>query len=320
MAKYLEILFRFRFRFAVLLIVVPAVVGAVTILMSPEYKAIAYLWVDDPTFFGGVTPTGWSQYLTPAQNESDSLAQLASTRAFGNDLYNALGDPIPDPAQRLDAVKNAHVQVIATSSHMILITATCEEKPVCALLVNKSVDVLRTEQIADERENAKAGQAYLTVRLQQARTDQTTAEDALRRYIVTHPGANVNNVNADPTAITDPDLSRLALAVQQARSRVTDLQNQVDRNNEIVSASTAVIQTLPRIIDPPILTRGFPIGDGNPLKKGAMYGGGALAVGVLYLLLLGFLDKTLRDPREIEHRFRVPVVTTIPELLPSERF
>ncbi len=317
MARYVEILFRFRLRFAVLLLLLPAVVGAITILLSPSYKAVAQLWVDDPSYFGGAQPSGWSQYATPAQNETDSLTQLINTRQFSHDLYAHLADAIPDPAERTNAVTNAKVQIIPTGSHLVMMTASCDQKPVCIVVVNRAVDVLREEQVADEKENAKAGQAYVTQQLQQAKTSMTTSEDALRRYILTHPGAKVD---AEPATITDPELSRLALDVQQQRSRVSDLQNQVDRNNSIASQSTAVIQTLPRMVDPPILTHGFPLGDGSGIRKGMMYGGATLGIGAAYLFLLGWVDKTLRNPRDIENRFKVAVVTTIPELQPSERF
>src|ERR1700730_10610934 len=99
MARYIEILFRFKFRFLVLLALLPTAVGAVTIAMFPSYKANAQLWVDHPRYFGGATPSGWSQYLTPAQNEADSLTQLLSTGAFGRELSNRLVESIPDPSE-----------------------------------------------------------------------------------------------------------------------------------------------------------------------------------------------------------------------------
>ena len=40
---------------------------------------------------------------------------------------------------------------------------------------------------------------------------------------------------------------------------------------------------------------------------------------LVYLFLLGWVDKTARQPREIEHRLKLPVVATIPELKAFER-
>src|SRR5437867_967867 len=117
MVKYVEILFRFKFRFAFLLVLLPAVVGGITVLLFPSYRASAQLWVDDPDYFGGATPTGWSQYMTAAQNEQDSLLQLLSTRSFNEDLYRRLATDIPDPATRAAAVGGSKLTIFATGTH-----------------------------------------------------------------------------------------------------------------------------------------------------------------------------------------------------------
>jgi uncharacterized protein involved in exopolysaccharide biosynthesis len=321
MVKYIEILFRFKFRFAFLLLALPAVVGGITVLLFPSYKASAQLWVDDPAYFGGATPTGWSQYMTAAQNEQDSLIQLLSTRSFTEDLYRRLATDIPDPATRAAAVGGAKVTIAATGTHLLGVTATCVQQPVCIVLVNRAVEALRDEQIQMEKTNATAGVAFLNTQMQQAKTTQTSAEDALRKYITTHPGIKVD-ANGDPntSAVSDPELSRLASDVQTSRNTVTSLQDQINRNTNIASASTALIQAGPRMVDPPMIQKGGLTGDGSGLRKAALTAGAVLALGAGYLFLLGWLDKTLRDPRDIERRFKLPVVTTIPELQPSERF
>src|SRR5262245_50398618 len=121
MVKYVEILFRFKVRFALLLVLLPLVVAGTYVLLFPSYKATAQLWVEDPSYFGGTSPRGWSIYLTPAQNESDSLNQLAGTRKFSSDLYQALGDTIPDPSQRTTAVAMAKIGVAPVGTHLMSI-------------------------------------------------------------------------------------------------------------------------------------------------------------------------------------------------------
>lgn len=316
MARYLELLFRFKVRFAVLLLVLPAMVGAATIVMFPSYKASALMWVDNPSYFGGSTPTGWSQYLTPAQNEADSLTQLLSTGAFGRELYQRLANDIPDPNERQRVVNASKINVFSTGSHLMAVSASCTKPSQCVLLVNTAIGVLRDQQLASEKAQAQAGVTYISAQLAQEKANLTTAEDALGRYIATHPGAKVAT---DPAAIADAELSRLATNVQNERSAVDALQGQLERDNSILSASTAIIEAGPRVVDPAAVTGGR-LGDGTSLKKAALTGGATLALGLVYLLLLSWLDKTLRDPREIEHRFKVRVVATIPELSPAERF
>jgi capsular polysaccharide biosynthesis protein len=319
MVKYVEILFRFKVRFVLLLVVLPAIAGAAYVVLFPSYKATAQLWVEDPSYFGGTSPSGWSVYLTPAQNESDSLNQLIGTRKFSGDLSQALAANIPDRSERLTAINVSKVGVAPTGTHLMSIGASCAQPSICINLLNKAIEVLRTEQIDQEKNSATAGVAFLTAQLQPAKDAQTQSEDALRRYINTHPGTKVD-LTADPNTITDPELARLAADVQQKRSSVNALQDQIRRDNSIASAAAAVITTGPSIVDPPQVLRGGRIGDGSSLKKAGIVAGGALALGIAYLLLLGWTDKTLRDPRDIENRFKVPVVTTVPELQPAERF
>jgi uncharacterized protein involved in exopolysaccharide biosynthesis len=323
MAKYVEILFRFKVRFAFLLVVLPAIVGTTTILLMPSYKASATLWVDSPSYFGGATPSGWSIYLTPAQNEADTFNQQMGTREFGNQLYKQLADRIPDPTQRVHAVATAKLFVLATGTHLLSIVGSCDRPQICVTVVDTAITVLRNQQIDLEKAQAKEGSSYLAAQLQQVRTSLSTAEDALRRYVAAHPGAKFDGV--DPALISDPELARLASDVQSLRSSVGNVQGQLERDNSILTGSTAVIAAGPRVIDPPQVTsasslRGRLIGDGSNLKKAGLTGGATLALGLGYLFLMGWLDKSLRDPREIERRFKLPVVATIPELLPAERF
>lgn len=318
MLKYIEILFRFKVRFAFLMLLLPAVAGATIILLFPTYSATARMWVDDPGYFGSVTPTGWSQYLTPAQNEADGLVQLTMTHAFQADLYRALADTIPDPASRVSAITNDKLNIVPIESHLIVISASCSRPPVCVVLLSKAIDVLRTEQLESEKQSAQAGLTYLKAQLEQARQAQSQAQTALRSYIVAHPGAKVDT--QDISTIQDPTLAQLAAAVQQAQNHTSDLQAQVDRDNSVVSTNIQLIQSGPRVIDPPAVAGSGLLGDHSVLRKAGLAAAGAFALGLGYMILLGWLDKTVRDPRDIEHRFRVPVVTTIPELQPAERF
>jgi len=314
MGKYIEVFFRFWVRFTILLLVAPAAAGATTVLMFPNYKAYSRLWVDSTSYFGA-SPTGWSQYLTPAQNESDSLNQLMSTRAFAIDLDARMKTALPDPAERGRALAAAGFQLGPLGTHLIQVSASCDTPSTCVALVQAGVDVLRDEQVQLEKDNAKAGIDFLNVQLTDARTQQQAAEDALQKYIVDHPGVKV-----DPAAASNGvEASRLLNDVTQARQRVTSIQDQLSRDQYIASVSTTLYQAGPRVLDAPAITRGGLIGDGASLKKAAVAAGAIFAVGFAYLVLLGWLDKTARDTREIEHRFNVRVVATIPRLNSVER-
>src|SRR5438270_5611860 len=87
LAKYVDILFRHRLRFLILLVALPMEVAIACIAMFPHESALSTLWVDTPAYFS-ISPaaTGWNQYLTPAQNTQDALDQLRNTGAFVHTL------------------------------------------------------------------------------------------------------------------------------------------------------------------------------------------------------------------------------------------
>jgi uncharacterized protein involved in exopolysaccharide biosynthesis len=317
MIKYLEILFRFRIRFALMLVLLPAIAGAVTILLFPTYRASAQLWVDSPSYFGsGSTPSGWSIYLTPAQNEADSLNQLLYTRAFGNSLYDGLAPAVPDPLDRERALASSKLTISSLGTHLVVVSAICDRPPTCVAIVNTALDVLKRQQVQFEKDQAKAGIDFVGGQLKDSQASLATAEEALQKYLSEHPTVKVDSV-ADNNG---PELSRLLSTVQQLRTKVSDLQNSLSRDQYVMSVATSVIQSGPRVVDQPQVSGTGLTGDGSSKKKAAIAAGCCLAVGLAYLFVLAWVDKTARNPRELEKRLEVPVVTTIPRLSSVERF
>ena len=314
MIRYTEVFFRYWVRFTVLLLVAPAIVGAVTVLLFPTYRAYSRLWVDNPSYFGA-NPTGWSQYLTPAQNEADSLNQLMATRVFGDDLSKRLESSIPDRAERIQALKNANLQLGPIGTHLILVSASCDRPQVCAAVVNAGVDALRDEQVKLEQDQAKAGIDFLNSQLKDAEQQQQQAQNDLQQWIANHPGVKV-----DANAANDGgEVAGLLNQAQQTTGRVNDIQASLGKDRYVASVSTALYADGPRVLDSPEVTRGGLIGDGASLKKAGVAAAAVLGVGLAYLFLLGWMDKTVRYPGEIEHRLNVRVVASIPELSAVER-
>jgi len=83
MAKYADILFRYRLRFLILFVVLPSELALACVFLFPHRVAMSSLWVDTPAYISvSAAATGWNQYLTPAQNTVDALNQLRSTASF----------------------------------------------------------------------------------------------------------------------------------------------------------------------------------------------------------------------------------------------
>jgi hypothetical protein len=314
MAKYVDLLFRFRIRFFLLLVLLPAVIGGATVFFFPTYKATASLWVDSPTAFGtAFTPIGWNRYLTPSMNESDILTQLLGTRAFATGLDDRLvaSGEIPNKTERDQVVwtVGAHLKVTATGSQLMTISMTCDRPAVCTQVLIEAINLFREQEGKLQAAQFKAGKDFLSTQLQNSQATLKVAEDSLQRYLAEHPGVKADAV----TASTNSDLARLMGDVQQNQANANDLQYNL---NAVTTMSSASAATGPKVIDAPHVSRGGLLGDGTSLKRAGMYAGACVAVGLIYLFALSWVDKTTRDVKELERRLKVPVVATIPVLSP----
>ncbi len=312
MFVYIEVLFRYWRRFLVLLLLLPVTIGTVTIVFFPTYKGATQLWVENFADVGLGTPSGWNAYLTPSQNVSDSLTQLLTTRAFNNTLYEQVTQAgFTTKSQRADVAGSiASIQDAAVGTHLLSITATCDERDVCIAVLSGLVGLFRDQQIKLEQDQAAVAITYFTEQLKTARPDLATAQDNVEKYLAAHP-----NLRTDPNATTnDFEYARLLDELHAQQSRVDDLENKLAIDQFIASTSKQVLQIGPQVVDAPFIANGGLLGDGTSLKRALFSVAGAYGVAGAYLFLLVVADKTARDPREIERRLKVAVVVTVPRL------
>lgn len=312
MFVYIEVLFRHWLRFFVLLILLPVVIGMITVAFFPTYRASSQLWVESFADVGLGTPSGWNSYLTPSQNLSDSLTQLLTTRAFNSDLYLRVVDSgFTNSVERAD-VNNSigSIQVTAPGSHLLAVSAACDHRSVCVAVLSRLIDLFRDQQIKLQQDQADVAISFFTQQLKTAQPDLKSAQDAVERYLGTHP-----NLRTDPNATTnDIEYNRLLLDLRDKQNRVDDLESKLARAQFIASASNQVLEIGPKVVDPPRITRAGLLGDGTSVKRALFSAAGCYLVAGGYLLILVLIDKTARDPRELERRLKVPVVVTIPSL------
>jgi hypothetical protein len=315
MSRYVEIFFRFWIRFLVLLVLIPAVVGAATIVLFPSYRATSSLWVDSTGYYGyRFTPVGWNQYLSPAQNETDSLSQLMATGTFVGTLGDRLAasGAVTDPVERrqvLGAIYST-LKVRAVGSHLMTIGVTCDRRPVCVAILDLAIPLFRELETQLQKDQVEGALAFLSSSLDQAETNSRAAEDALGKWKATNPALKADAA----TAATDPGLYKLLTDLQAQQSTVRYLKDQIKDARYVSSAGADVEEIGPRVIDSPHLANGGLIGDGSSLKRALLASGLCVSVGVAYLMLMTWIDKTARDTKELERRLKVRVVTTIDQM------
>jgi uncharacterized protein involved in exopolysaccharide biosynthesis len=316
--KYLELLFRYKIRFVLIGLLAPLVLSGLMIVLFPSSQAHASLWVDTPNYFG-VSPTvtsGWNQYLTPAQNTADQMGQLIRTGAFARQLDNQLvaSGAYADPSDRSDTMANlaTDLKVAQSGSHLVIITYTCRRAALCVKVISVTIDIYR-QSLADQRQaQSTAAINFYNGQLAEAQRKLKADQDTLNRYTNSHPGLHFQD------APSVPEFQAMIQAVTTDQTDVQNLQGKLDGIKFQASASTDVNNAIFTVIDSP--TAGGGRISNLPKRQLAIVWVGCLGATIAWLVVLAWLDRTARDPKEIERRLQVPVVAQIPIMSPTERF
>jgi uncharacterized protein involved in exopolysaccharide biosynthesis len=315
MAKYLEILFRQRLRFAVLLLL-PVVLGVSAAVVLAGYRATATLRIADPSAIGpSFEPVGWSPNQTPAQNLADNVSQVVKTPAFSQSLSTRLTgsgavSSGPELQQTLKSTSTG-LKAVASGSHFVTLTYTCPHAAVCLAVVSDTIDIFKEEMAAIQQDQATAATTFWSGQLKDAQANLAAAQVELQNYASAHPGTTAD------AGLSDPQMALLVSNVQLWRGKVTEAQNSLSQAQYLGNASTRFLQIGTAVVDPPHMAGSRFVGDYSSLLPAALVLLVGLAAVAAYIFLLGWADRTAGDPKLLERRLGVPVVATIPKLVGS---
>jgi uncharacterized protein involved in exopolysaccharide biosynthesis len=311
MAKYVEILFRHRLRFLILIFFLPVEVAGACILLFPHQTAVSSLWVDTPTYIS-ISPaaSGGSAYLTPAQNTADALNQLRSTDSFLTTLQNSLdsASTFQNVSERdsVLATLPTDLAIVANGSHLVVLTYTCPRQPMCSNVLN-STEQIYHQWLADQQSaQAKVAIDFYSAQLLDAQAKLRTDETALESYVAAHPGVKTAQ------APLIPEFDHLIRNVDDDTTAVSTFQQKLNDTKLTNAAVGQLDSTVLKVIDPP-RTVGGRI---NSLPKKQMVIGAiaSLALAVAVLVIMVWSDRSAREPKDIESRLKLPVVATINDL------
>lgn len=327
MARYVEILFRYWTRFAVILFLLPTPVSIATLIYYRTYQASTDIWVEQPTYFGananvvgsgGVS--GWNQYLTPAQNEADELNQYLQTTSF---LYSVgdrmAADGMSDTKERNKLITSIpkSMHVLPNGSHLVSITFSCSRASECTETLRATIAVFQDRLTEALKAQQQLSTSFLQGQVSAAKVRADASSAALQKYINEHPGLPLT-LTSGQTGI--PQLDQLVTQAQQDRDQLISLESQLGQAQYTFAAADQFISTSTKVVDDPGITAGGFLGDGSSLKRAAVVWLAAVGVAAAYLALLVWMDKTARDTRELVGRLSVPVLATVPLLQAKERF
>lgn len=313
MAKYAEILFRHRIRFAALLLI-PIALGASIAVLFASYRATATLRIEDPSAFGAsFLPVGWSPSQTPAQNLADSLSQVVRTPAYSQSLSSRLtsSGTVTRAAelQQTVASASANVKASASGSHLMTLTYVCPHPAVCLSVVSDTIDIFKEQQAKLQQVQVTAANTFWSAQLKDAQANLTAAQTALQQYAAANPATTI-----DPSS-SDPKVATLISSVQLWRGTVVEAQNSLSQAQYLGTASARFLQVGTSVVDPPQMVSSQFVGDRTSLIPAALVLlAGLVAIGI-YIFLLAWFDRTAGDAEALERLLGVPVVATIPKLV-----
>lgn len=318
MARYVELLFRHKVRFAALFLV-PIVLGGAVTYVYAGYKATATLHIEDPSAFSAsFVPVGWNANATPAQNLADSVGQVIKTPAFAQSLTNSLASSgatssTTELQQTVSSI-GANLAVNVAGTNLVALTYSCHRSALCTPVLSATVAVFQAQVVQLEQDRANASSNLWKSQLTDAQSSLTTAEADLRTYAAAHPGVTIAADSSDPTAV------QLFESVQLWRAKALEAQDNLNSAQYLGTASARLLQVGTTVSDQPHLTGHRFIGDGFSLLPGGLVLVLGLLIIVAYLRLLVWADRTVGDPKALERRLGVPVVATIPKLLSTRGF
>jgi uncharacterized protein involved in exopolysaccharide biosynthesis len=335
MVRYLETFFRHRVLFAVPVVLILLVSGAVVLTQPIAYTASTRLWVDKPAL--GTTDEQNNPFVSPAAEQAESLLELMNTRYFTvkaahrGPLARSLGSEPTSPSgihwvtskirggdttahlpssEEVDNmafdILNHNTQVYAVGPQIIEIDFTYGNPQVAAATAQSVIDQFLDETLSSSKARAQVVSDFYSGQVRQAQTALTSADQAVAAYLAQHPEFR------SVTAVPDARLLQLQQADQQARQTVSDFQSKVDGARLSQAALGAPGASGMRLLDPAVVPA--QAGVSRKLLVEALGAGLGVAavVLVLGLLTLTLADTTLRRPEDVEQALGLRLAGSIP--------
>ena len=312
MVKYAEVLFRHRLRFLILLLVLPLELSVSAAVLYPHSTAVSSLWVATPTYFNvSASATGWSQYLTPAQNTVDALGQMVKTGAFVRQLANDLdaSGTFRDDAERAAVLGTvtSDIHITVTGSHLVTLVYTAARGSVCIKVLTATIRIYETWFTNEQQAQAKVAIDFFTTQLLAEQQKLQAAQGELSRYTAANPHLKPQD------APLVPEFDQLVRNVDQERAAVLRLQEKLEGIQLTNAAVAKIDSTVLNVIDPPKTVATDRLSS-LPRKQIAIAWIICLALAAGVLVVMTWLDRNARDPKELAARLGIRVVATIPDL------
>src|SRR2546428_3471536 len=204
-----------------------------------------------------------------------------------------------------------NLKVVPEGTHLLNIIYSCQGGSVCTAVLSATVTVFHDRLTAIQKDQQDLAVSFLESQVKSARDHLKASQDALQKYLATHPGLLLP---ASYQVGMNPELDGLELQLQQDTSSLTSLEGQLGQAQYVSAAAARFVDISTRTVDPPRITKGGFTGHGSSVRRALVVPAVGVFAAAAYLLFLAWIDKTARDRKELEHRLQIPVLATIPQL------
>jgi capsular polysaccharide biosynthesis protein len=223
--KALEAFFRHVLLVVLPLLVIPLIVTAYVLATPPQYEAQAGAWVERATYLT-YSSTDVNQYLSPAMNQRNRLAELLQTRSFRADVVGktalAALTTTTGGDDELAQIFARDFDILVTGDHLLVVRFRSEDRAVAIQVLNSVIDAFRLRVASDRNAQAQVAISFYQAQLTDADGQLATARTDLAKVVASSPAV------VAALARGGIELARLDPQFADAQRRVDSAQSSVD--------------------------------------------------------------------------------------------
>ena len=222
------------------LIVLPVAVGYTLVTSPTRYASSATVWVRQPTFIAFTQDSGVNPYLSYAQNQSNLLNELLTTRSFPSAVATRVGLPATDNSAQIVRTGTA---VGTNGAYSVTVTHVSKDPIEAQKIVQGIVDEFQSKYFLDTSADALRAAQFYQARIPQAAQALDTARAALASYARQHPEAAASSI--------DPQYQTLKAEVDHAQSTYDQTLTSLQQVSNTGSSTLDAIQRSFEEVDRP---------------------------------------------------------------------
>ena len=317
--KFLEAFFRNKRLLLLPPLLIPLIVGTVSVLTTPPYyEGWTAVWLSQPTYLAATDQD--NRFLSPAQNQANRMGELLKTQSFLSDVARRTSlAPLAGSAagqERLQAQVVSQLSMQPSGTNLLAIRYRASTPQLAVQVLQALLDAYTEKTNSDRTSQGTLAISFYESRVQATEDQAKQSADALRRYQQASRLSIDPSVSGDLTgagaANADPQLKQLQSQADFDQKQLDDARASLDKARFQVDAADQGQDLSFQVIDPPRI----PSGATRDIKKLIIAPVAALLVGLIgstvLLVVILASDRSIRAETDLVPPVRV--LGTVPNL------